>query len=227
MAKFLIIEDDDELATTVAACLRGELHQVAVTTSGVEGLEKALAEKFDAIILDLGLPDLDGLSICKQLREEGNTVPILILTGKNQINDRIIGLDLGADDYMTKPFSARELSARLRAMLRRPKALLENVLGIGNISVDLTSRRVLKNGAVVTLSPIDFALLEFLLRNPRRVFSSEELLDSVWASDKPPSDNAVRSAVKRLRQALDDEDDDEGGSVIETVSKSGYRLKQS
>ncbi len=224
MAKFLIIEDDDELATTVAACLRSELHQVAVTTSGVEGLEKALAEKFDALILDLGLPDIDGLSICKQLREEGNTVPILILTGKNQINDRIIGLDLGADDYMTKPFSARELSARLRAMLRRPKALLENVIGIGNIILDLTAHRVLKNGVVVTLSPIDYALLEFLLRNPRRVFSSEELLASVWASDKPPSDNAVRSAVKRLRQALDDEDAE---SVIETVSKSGYRLKQS
>jgi len=219
MAKYLIIEDDFELATSVASWLRSELHQVDMVSSGGEGLRRALSESFDAIILDVGLPDIDGFEVCRQLRQAGTAIFILMLTGKSHINDRITGLDLGADDYLTKPFSARELSARLRAMMRRPQAVSENTISTGDVTMELTSSRVLKNGQPVSLLPIDYALLEFLMRHPKEAFSSEQLLDKIWSADKHPTDNAVRSAIKRLRKGL-------GEDIVETISKVGYRLKQ-
>jgi len=219
MAKYLIIEDDFELATSVASWLRSELHQVDMVSSGGEGLRRALSESFDAIILDVGLPDIDGFEVCRQLRQAGTAIFILMLTGKSHINDRITGLDLGADDYLSKPFSARELSARLRAMMRRPQAVSENTISTGDVTMELTSSRVLKNGQPVSLLPIDYALLEFLMRHPKEAFSSEQLLDKIWSADKHPTDNAVRSAIKRLRKGL-------GEDIVETISKVGYRLKQ-
>jgi len=219
MAKYLIIEDDFELATSVTGWLRSELHQVDMVSSGGEGLKRALSESFDAVILDVGLPDIDGFEVCRQLRQAGTPTFILMLTGKSHINDRITGLDLGADDYLTKPFSARELSARLRALMRRPHAVSENTLSVGDVSMELNCSRVLKNGQPVSLLPIDYALLEFFMRHPSEAFSSEQLLDKIWSADKHPTDNAVRSAIKRLRKGL-------GEDIIETISKVGYRLKQ-
>lgn len=223
MAKLLIIEDDFELATSVAGWLRSELHHVDIATSGQEGLRKALNELFDLVILDIGLPDLDGFVLCKQFREQGGTTAILMLTGKNHVNDRVTGLDLGADDYLTKPFSTRELSARLHAILRRPQGLRDNIISNGNINLDLRAHKAFKNGQAVSLLPTDYSLLEFLMNNPGEAFSSEQLLDNIWSADKHPTDNAVRSSVKRLRKMLDD---DENSSIVETVNKVGYRLRQ-
>lgn len=224
MAKLLVIDDDFELATMIAYFLHKEMHQVEVITSGVEGLARATAEKFDALILDIGLPDLDGFTICQKLREMGNTALILMLSGKGQINDRVEGLDSGADDYMIKPFSGRELLARLRAILRRPQVLLENVLTVDDIRLDMVAHRVYKGDKQVDLMPTDYALFEFLMKNPNQVFSSEQLLTNIWIGETKPSDNAVRSAIKRLRQALDD--CEHSDSIIETVNRVGYRLRQ-
>lgn len=225
MAKLLVIDDDFELATMIAYFLHKEMHQVEVITSGVEGLARATAEKFDALILDIGLPDLDGFTICQKLREMGNTALILMLSGKGQINDRVVGLDSGADDYMIKPFSGRELLARLRAILRRPQVLLENVLTVDDIRLDMVAHRVYKGDEQVDLMPTDYALFEFFMKNPNQVFSSEQLLTNIWIGETKPSDNAVRSAIKRLRQALDD--GEHSDSIIETVKRVGYRLRQS
>ena len=223
MAKFLIIDDDVELANCLAGWLRSELHQVHTEKTGCAGFQRALSEHFDALILDIGLPDMDGFTVCKQFREEGGQTAILMLTGQTHINDRITGLELGADDYLTKPFSARELSARLRAILRRPQGLQSDTLSNGSINLDLKARKVLKNGQSVSLLPTDFALLEFLMNHSCEVFSSEDLLHNIWSADKHPTDNAVRSSIKRLRKALDD---DENNSIIETVNRVGYRLRQ-
>lgn len=216
------------MASSLARWLVGELYSVEIATSGKSGLEKIMTEKFDAIILDIGLPDISGFEICRLYRESGGTTPVLILTGKDHINDRVTGLDLGADDYITKPFSAREISARVRAVLRRPQAFGSNVLKAGSLELDLVAHKVTVNGAVVNLLPIDYAVLECLMRSPNEIFSTEALIAKVWSADKFPTDNAVRSSVKRIRKALESESEfeSESGSIIENVSKAGYRIRQ-
>jgi two-component system OmpR family response regulator len=225
--KILIVEDEFDLAASLARWLVAELYTVEIATSGRTGLEKIMAEKFDAIILDVGLPDMSGFEVCRLYRESGGATPVLILTGKDHINDRIAGLDLGADDYVTKPFSAREISARLRAVLRRPAIVTSNVLKAGSVKLDLIAHRVTVDGVMVNLLPVDYALLECLMRSPNEIFSTENLIAKVWSADKFPTDNAVRSSIKRSRKAIDGLVDGAGsGSIIENVSKAGYRIRQ-
>jgi two-component system OmpR family response regulator len=176
------------------------------------------------VILDWDLPRMTGVEICSKYRANKGVTPILMLTGKSQIADKEQGLDAGADDYLPKPFHMRELSARIRALGRRPTTVASNVLTVGSLELDPTKHRLCKNGQDIHLLPKDFALLEFLMRHPDEIFSSEAILQRVWNLDTEATSDAVRTSVKRLRKKLDDSDD-EDNSIIENVRRIGYRLK--
>ena len=225
MAKILLVEDSREMASTIVTWLKAEHYDVVHSLDGLEGLDLLKFESFDVAILDWELPGMTGVEICQEYRKGGGRIPVLILTAKQAINERTTGLDSGADDYLTKPFALRELSARLRALLRRPVEIKSNVLEVGQISLDTVKYRILKNGKEVQLMPRDFALLEFLMKNVDHVFSAEALLARVWAGDSEASPSALRTAIKRIRQKLDDSDD-EGNSIIENIPRVGYRLRE-
>ncbi len=224
MAKILLVEDSPEMASTIVTWLNAEHHDVVHVLDGLEGLDLLKFEPYDIAILDWELPGMSGLSICKEYRLGGGTTPVLMLTAKAAIDQRTAGLDSGADDYLTKPFSLRELSARIRALMRRPQEIKSNILEVGEISLDTVKYRVMKNGKEVQLMPRDFALLEFLMKNVDHVFSADALLQRVWAGDSDASQSALRTAIKRIRQKLDD-GDDESSSIIENIPRVGYRLR--
>jgi two-component system OmpR family response regulator len=224
MSKILLIEDDPEMAKTIMSWLNGERHQMTHCANAVEGLEFLLSGAFEVVIIDWQLPGMDGTEVIRRYRATGGSLPIIMLTGKDAVNDRITGLDSGADDYLTKPFSLKELSARIRAMLRRPSGISGDVLKVGDLTLDPVKYRVSKRGVEVQLMPRDFALLEFFMRNVDAVFSSETLLQRVWQDDTAASSDAVRTAVKRLRRKLDD-GEDESQSMIENIPRVGYRLR--
>lgn len=223
MAKYLLIEDDLDLCFTINYSLTSDSHNVVeIVNDGLEGLDRAKNGDFDIIILDLTLPSLDGIELCRQYRAAGGMARVIMLTGRNSIPDRELGLDTGADDYLPKPFYVKELTARLRALMRRPKYLQSEILSAGDIRLDPKSSEVTKGGEPVHLLPVDFALLEFLMRHPKEVFSIEALLSRVWHVDKEASAEALRSSVKRIRQKIDGEGEE---SIIETVHRVGYKLR--
>lgn len=221
MAKILIIEDDLEICRTIEDWLTGQLHTVETAHTGGDGLDRAGFYDFDLIILDLNLPDMDGINILKELRAKGLKIPILILSGRKEIEDKELGLDVGADDYLIKPFHVKELSARLRALLRRLPQSGENVLHAGAVSLDPKNCKVTSNGQEVTLAPREFALLEFLMRHPRQLFSADALLNRVWPSDSETAPDAIRVYMTKLRNKIDVEG---RPSIIRTVKGVGYEL---
>jgi two-component system, OmpR family, response regulator len=223
MAKILIVEDEPDLAEPIRAFLMHEHHLVEVVQDGAEALERLRFYKFDVIILDWNLPGMEGVDVCKEFRASGGTTPILMLTARKQTPEKIQALDAGADDYLTKPFEITEISARIRALLRRPAAVAtSNILKIRNIQLEPSTFRVTRDGQDVQLLPKEFALLEFLMRHPNQVFSAEALLDRVWASESEASPETIRTYVKRLRQKLDS---DGQPSIIGTVHGVGYKLE--
>jgi two-component system OmpR family response regulator len=224
MAKILLVEDDSEMFGTIISWLRGERYDVTHTIDGQDGLEHLSTGNFDLAVIDWQLPGLTGVEISRQYRARRGTTPIIMLTGKDAITDRIAGLDSGADDYLTKPFSLKELSARIRALLRRPSNVTSDVLQVGILSLDPARYRVLKRGVEVQLIPRDFALLEFFMRHPDVVYSTETLLQRVWDVDSEASPEALRTSIRRLRRELDD-GTDEGTSIIENIPRVGYRLR--
>jgi DNA-binding response OmpR family regulator len=224
MAKILLVEDDRDLSATVEMWLESEHHNVSCAYDGEEGQHRIKHEQFDVIVLDWDLPKMPGIEICKHYRSNRGMTPIIMLTAKGAIADRETGLDSGADDYLTKPFSLKELSARIRALLRRPAAVVSNVLQVGAISLDPIKHRVMKNGVEVQLLPRDFALLEFFMRNVDQVFSTDALLQRVWDDDSEATSDALRTSIKRLRKKLDD-GDDEGSSFVENLPRVGYRMR--
>jgi DNA-binding response OmpR family regulator len=223
MAKILLVEDDKDLAATVAKYLTMERHVVEVVNDGQDGLDRVLAGSYDVIVLDVNLPNVNGVEICRQYRNQRGKTPVIMLTGQTAVADKELGLDTGADDYITKPFSTRELSARVRAVLRRPGDLRENRVDVGNLSLDVSAHSITKDGAPVRLNPVDFALLEFLIRHTGEFFSAEALIAQVWHTDASSGPDAVRSAVRRIRQQIDNEGEE---SLIETVNKVGYRIRR-
>ena len=225
MARILLVEDDKDQATTIEEWLSSEHHNIVVSHDGEEGQYRVENDTFDVIILDWDLPKVAGIDILKRYRMKKGSTPVIMLTGKGTINDRESGLDGGADDYLTKPFSLRELSARIRAVLRRPGEVKSNVLTVGKLVLDPVKHRVTKNGEEVQLLPRDFALLEFFMRNVDVVFSTDALLQRVWEDDTDATSDALRTAIKRLRKRLDD-GDDEAKSVIEKIPRVGYRMRQ-
>lgn len=221
MAKILVIEDNLDLLATVRTFLLFEHHTVETLSNGAEASSHLKIYPYDVIVLDWELPGMDGVQVLKQFRAGGGKTPVIMLTGKDSINDKEIGLDSGADDYLTKPFHMKELAARIRSLLRRAPQVAENELSAGNVVLDPVKYRVTKAGNLVQLLPKEFAVLEFLLRHPNQVFTAEALLERVWKSDSEATAEALRTTMKRLRKKIENEN---GPQLIRTVHGVGYVL---
>ncbi len=224
MAKILVIEDDVDFALTVEHALTTANHTVEMAHDGGSAVEYLRQGQYDIIILDWQLPDMQGIDILTKFRARGGSTPVLMLTGKSQIRDKEVGLDGGADDYLTKPFDARELVARVRALLRRPSVAPSSSLALHDIVLDPVKHRLTKGGKEVHLQPRDFALLEFFMRHPDEIFSTEALLTRVWHQDSDASSAGLRAAIVRIRKAIDDDAQD-SKSWIENVARVGYRMR--
>jgi DNA-binding response OmpR family regulator len=216
-ARILIAEDERGISSFLEAGLRSNGFAATVVDDGESALALARSEQFDLLVLDLGLPSRDGLSVLEVLRREGNRLPVLILTARTQLEDTVAGLDLGADDYVTKPFRFEELLARIRARLRRGGAE-ERELRAGGVVLDLRTRRAHVGDREIELSAREFALAEVFFRNPGQVLSREQLLSLVWGYDRDPGSNVVDVYVGYLRRKLGDE-------LIATSRGMGYRLE--
>ncbi|MBA3994569.1 MAG: DNA-binding response regulator [Cyanobacteria bacterium DS2.3.42] len=221
MAKIVVVEDDKDLVNLIKGILSVERHTVDSVHDGHEALAIIQMHPYDLVILDWMLPGRTGTEICKDYRARGGAAPILMLTAKSTIDDRAEGLDSGADDYLTKPFHPKELSARVRALLRRPQAVMAKTLKAADIELDPGQIKVFKAGKDIHLLPKEFALLELFLRYPTQVFSAEALLDRVWNTDSSASLDTVRTYIKTLRKKVDTNPKD---SLIRTVHGVGYSL---
>lgn len=221
MAKILIAEDDTQLSTLVEDWLKAELHTVELVENGNDAIDLLKLSKYDLLILDWNIPGKSGVEVCVWHRKQGGSTPVLILTGKDKIEEKEEGFDSGADDYLTKPFHLRELSARVRALLRRPADVAKTVLNAGRLVLDVNACRVIKDGKQIDLFPKEFALLEFFMRHPNQVFSIEALQERIWASDSESSPEAVRVHIARLRSKIQDEGEP---PLLKTVHRQGYML---
>ncbi|MBX9685756.1 MAG: response regulator transcription factor [Candidatus Obscuribacterales bacterium] len=223
MAKVLLVEDDSELAETLVSWLRMENFTVERVALGEDGLQLLENYKYDLVVLDWGLPNLSGLELLRKFRAAGGSTPVIFLTGKDDISSKELGLDTGADDYLTKPFDVRELGARIRSLLRRPGGLLPKKIAVGNLALDTETRKVLLNSGAVRLTNREFSVLEFLLRHQNQVFSARALMDAVWPSESEASEDTVRSCVKNLRRKITEGDD----CVLKTIPGAGYIIESS
>ncbi|MBY0360060.1 MAG: response regulator transcription factor [Candidatus Obscuribacterales bacterium] len=224
MAKILLVEDEQDLAHLIRNWLEREHHLVELSENGHDALCSMELNKYDVIILDIMLPGMNGLEVCRKYRQAKGNTPILMITAKNSIDDKESGLDAGADDYLTKPFHLKEVAARVRALLRRGISLPSNVLKIRDITIDPVDYKVTKAGLEIHLLPQEFRLLEFLARHPNQVFSAEDLLSSVWESDTPAMIDTVRGHIKRIRKKLDTPG---ASSIISNVYGLGYKIESS
>ncbi len=222
MAKILLVEDDLDIATIVSRWLKHENHLVETSKDGQDASMKLKLNQYDLIILDWMLPQMTGVEICQKFRASGGTTPILLLTAKSTIENKETGLDSGADDYLTKPFDLKELSARVRALLRRAGAVASKTIKIGDLSLDAELHQLFVGETLIALNPKEFALLEFLMRHPNQIFSGEALLSRVWQSDAMASTDTVRAHIKNLRKKID-----QPGKVspISTVHGLGYKIE--
>ncbi len=217
MSQILIVEDEPGIAPFIAKGLKAAGYASVAVETGREGYDLAMTGDFDLMVLDLGLPDQDGFTVLRRLRESRNQIPVIILTARSSVTDRVAGLEGGADDYMAKPFSFEELLARIRLRLRTEAGAEATVLSHGAVSLDLRTRRATSGTKDVELSAREFGLLEAFLRNPGQVLSREQLLNRVWGYDFDPGSNVVDVYVRYLRTKL-------GAEHIETVRGMGYRL---
>jgi DNA-binding response OmpR family regulator len=217
--RILVIEDEPTIIEFLRTGLGYEGYQVAIAPDGRTGFDLATSEHYDLIILDLMLPDMDGFDICRKLRERGDDTPIIMLTARQEIADRVAGLDMGADDYITKPFSFDELVARIRVQLRRHDKIGEqHILHAADITLNTETREVTRGGEPITLTPTEFTLLELFMRHPRRVFTRETLLNRVWGYDYAGDANVVDVHISHLREKLRDKPP----RLIQTVYGVGY-----
>lgn len=217
----LLIEDNPDLAGNIVDYLESRGHRVDLARDGLSGLHFAASKAFDAIVLDLGLPGIDGVELCRRLREEGLATPILMLTARGELDDKVLGLEAGADDYLVKPLSLRELEARLRAQVRRAAGGLEQQrLQVGDLLLDERTRQVSRQGRRIALAPLDYQLLRLLMRASPAVLPRERLESLLWGGDPPDSD-ALRAHIHRLRLAIDRPFD---VPLLHTVPHVGYRL---
>jgi DNA-binding response OmpR family regulator len=222
--RILVIEDDNSLATAIAGVLTKLRYIVDIANDGRDGWELAVACNYDLIVLDVLLPKLDGITICKQLRQEGYQMPILLLTALDSKNDKVIGLDAGADDYVVKPFDFQELTARIRALGRRGISSLPPILEWGNLQLDPSCCKVTYANQELHLTATEFSILELFLRHSQRIFNRSAIIDNLWGTEKdPPEEDTIKSHIKSLRQKLKACGADY--NLIETVYGMGYRLK--
>lgn len=221
MAKILLVEDDPLVIRTVKSWLEMERHTVEKCANGTDALSLINSGSYDLVILDWELPGMSGIDVLRSLRADTRKTYILMLTGKTRLNEKEAGLDEGADDYLTKPFELRELSARVRALLRRTSQSHSPVLTCRDLSLDPSSGRVMRGEVEIRLMPTEYALLEFFLRHPDKLFSVDDLLDRVWGSESEASVIAVRTYMTRLRKKIDVAGN---APYIVTVHGLGYKL---
>jgi two-component system response regulator MprA len=221
----LVVDDDRALREVLRRALMLAGYDVRLTESGASALSEIAGEEPDAVVLDIGLADIDGLDVCRLLRREGNRVPVLMLTARDAVADRIDGLDAGADDYLVKPFDVDELAARLRALLRRANGgeIAGSALTFGELTIDPDRHGVIAGETFVELTRTEYQLLELLMLNPRRVLPHSLIYDRVWGYDFGPTSNALRVYVGYLRRKLEDAG---ARSLIHTVRGVGYALRE-
>ena len=218
----LVIEDEQRMAELLSRGLTEEGHHVVIARDGAEGLEMAQSFAFDAIVLDIMLPEVNGLTVARRLRESRNRTPVLMLTARDSTADIVKGLDSGGDDYLTKPFSFEVLLARLRSVSRRGPVERPPCLEIADLKFDPATREVTRNGALINLTPREYALLELLLRNIGRVVTRQTILESVWGFNTDVTENTLEAFVRLLRMKIDSH----APKLIHTVRGVGYCLKE-
>jgi DNA-binding response OmpR family regulator len=216
-----VVEDEERIAEFIRKGLTEHGYAVDVARDGEEALDWADIAGFDLIVLDVMLPVRDGFDVCRILRARGLRSPVLMLTARDAVEDRVAGLDSGADDYLVKPFAFAELLARLRALSRRPLQAQTTVLTVGDLVVDTATREVMRSGAVVELTTKEYALLEYLIRHPEQVLTRTMIAEHVWNYDFDNATNVIDVHVKNLRRKLDD---DSAVKLIQTVRGAGYRI---
>ncbi|MBC8330914.1 MAG: response regulator transcription factor [Anaerolineae bacterium] len=219
--KILVVEDEAGVAQFIEQGLRESGYAVDVARDGIEGRDYALAIRYDAIVLDIMLPRMNGLEVLNEIRDQRVKTPVLLLTARDGIDDRVRGLDTGADDYLVKPFAFSELLARLRALLRRPPLQADTVLRAANLEMDLAKREVHRADQPIELSPREFSLLELLLRHPNQVLSRTQIIERVWNFDFYSDTNVVDVYIGYLRRKIDEPFDP---PLIQTVRGVGYKL---
>ena len=219
--RLLMVEDDVRLADMLARSLREQGYAVDVATDGEAALYQAAVNEYDAVVLDVGLPKRSGIEVAQRIRARGARVPILMLTARDAVRDRVAGLDAGADDYLTKPFELEELHARLRALLRRMPALLPSTICIDDLAIDTRAHTVTRGGTPIALTSKEYAMLEYLARNAGRVIGRAELTEHVWDEHHDPISTAIEVYITRLRKKIDIGD---GERLIHTHRGAGYRL---
>lgn len=221
--KILVVEDEPHIAASLKKGLELKSHVVDIAADGEQGLDFALSEQYDVIILDRMLPLLSGEEVCKQLRQQKNTTPILMLTAKTQVEDRVFGLNVGADDYLPKPFAFAELLARINALARRPTQLQNTILRLDSLTLDPQSNQVKRDNQAIVLSKKEYALLEFLIRHPNQVFSAEQLTQQVWSFDSDVTANSAQVYIGYLRAKID-APFPQLPKLLHTVRGFGYKL---
>ncbi|MDI3481044.1 MAG: hypothetical protein PWQ97_699 [Tepidanaerobacteraceae bacterium] len=220
--RILVVEDQSSLLKSIARRLQEDGYSVDTAKDGREGLDFALAVEYDCIVLDIMLPAIDGLTVLRRLRENNVTTPVLFLTAKDAVEDRVKGLDLGADDYLIKPFSFDELLARIRALLRRRSIGRETVIKIKDLILDTNAHTVTRGGRFIELTAKEYAVLEYLMRNRGRVLTRTQIADHVWNYDFEGNSNIVDVYIRYLRRKIDDGFEDK---LIQTVRGSGYMMR--
>lgn len=218
--KILIIEDDHKIANALKQGLEQEGYITDIAYNGTDGYDIASVEAFDLIILDLMLPGLTGIEICKNLRKENNHTPIIMLTAKGDLNDKIDGLNSGADDYLTKPFAFEELLARIKALLRRPLDIVSETLQIKDLVLNTKTFKLTKHGKEIELSKKEFSLLEYLMRNKNRILTKENILEHVWSYESDVLENTVEVYIGYLRNKIDKQK-----TLIKTIRGFGYKIE--
>ena len=222
--RLLLIEDDSKIASFIVKGMKEAGYAVDHASDGNKGLNMALTEPYDAAIVDIMLPGIDGLSVVREIRAAKITTPIIILSVKGSVEDRVKGLQMGSDDYLTKPFAFSELLARVQALIRRASGVSEPTkLTLGNLSLNLITREVIREGRAIDLQPMEFSLLEYLMRNAGRVVSKTMIMEHVWDYNFDPQTNVVEARMSRLRDKVDK---DFEKKLIHTIRGAGYVLKE-
>lgn len=221
--RILVVEDEHKIANSIKQGFEQESFAVDVAYTGTDGYDLASTEEYDVMLLDLLLPGMDGVTICKKLRAANIHTPILMLTAKGQINDKVEGLNSGADDYLTKPFAFEELLARVRALVRRPKQTMGNVLKVEDVTLDISSFELRRADKVIRLSSREFALLEYLMRHPNKTLTKDQIIGHVWNYDADILPNTVEVYIGYLRNKID-KPFPKKPALIHTIRGFGYKM---
>lgn len=220
----LVVEDDGKVAEFVANGFRREGHVVTVARDGEEGLAAALDGRYDAVVMDVMLPKLDGIEIIRRIRAAGRSLPVIVLSARGSVEAKVRGIEVGADDYLAKPFSLTELIVRVQALVRRASAVVEStVLRVADLEMDLVTHKVTRNGRRIDLQPLEYQLLEYLLRNKGRVVSKNTIMERVWDYNFDPHTNVVECRVSRLRAKLSMPGEKE---LLHTIRRFGYVVEE-